>query len=409
MTFKSFISYSPKSNFPIENLPYGVFSTVDDPIHRIGVAIGDKILDLKYTKNIFDHPSLCEIFLQPSLQGLMASSKCTWSLARQSIKSYLNIENIENLEKGVFWDQNEVIMHLPVAIGDYTDFFSSYYHAYNCGSLMTPDKPVADNWKNMPVAYHGRSSSINISGTPVVRPKGQYQVDGQVTFGPTKMLDYELEMAFFVGGSLNSLAEPIPTSKASEYIFGMVLLNDWSARDVQLWESHFLGPFLSKNFATTISPWVVTMEALEEFKTDNMKQDPTPLNYLLHADKFNFDISLQASVRYGESQQNHTICNTNYKYLYWTPLQQIAHHTINGCNLKPGDLLSSGTISGPGEGEQGCLFERTRGSQRPVDLGDRKLTFFDDWDEVMLSGYCQGNGYRIGFGSCKNTIFPVRS
>lgn len=406
MTLSSYIPYSTESHFPIENLPYGVFSTVNDTICRIGVAIGDRILDLKHTKNIFDHP-LCEIFQQPSLQSLMASSKSTWSLARKSIQSYLNIKNIYNLEKGVFWDQSEVIMHLPVAIGDYTDFFSSYHHAYNCGSIMNPNKPIADNWKNMPIGYHSRSSSINISGTPIIRPKGQYLVDGQVTFGPTKMLDYELEVAFFVGGSLNSLGEPIPTSKASDYIFGMVLLNDWSARDVQLWESHFLGPFLSKNFATTISPWVVTMDALEEFKTDNIKQNPTPLNYLLHDAKYNFDICLQASVCYGKPQQNHTICNTNFKYLYWTPLQQIAHHTITGCNLRPGDLLSSGTISGPKEEEQGCLFERTCAGQFPVDFGDRSLKFFNDGDEVIISGFCQGDGYRIGFGSCKNKICPA--
>lgn len=407
MSLKSYIPYSAESHFPIENLPYGVFSTPNNPVHRIGVAIGDKILDLKYTTNIFDD-QLYEIFQQTSLHDLMASSKNIWSLARKSIKSYLSFENVENLEKGVFWDQNEVTMHLPVSIGDYTDFFSSYYHAYNCGTHMTPNKPLADNWKNMPIAYHGRASSINISGIPVVRPNGQFLKDGQVTFGPTEKLDYELEVAFFVGGTLNSV-EPIPISKASDYIFGMVLLNDWSARDVQSWESYFLGPFLSKNFATAISPWIVTMEALEEFKTDNFKQDPTPLKYLLHDTKYNFDINLNASVRFSGSQQSHLICNSNYKYMYWTPLQQIAHHTISGCNLKPGDLLSSGTISGPEEEERACLFERTHGGQSALNLGDRKLTFFNDGDEVILSGFCQGDGYRIGFGNCSNTILPAIS
>lgn len=406
MPLKSYISYSAESHFPIENLPYGIFSTENDPIHRIGVAIGDKILDLKYSKNIFDH-SLCEIFQQSSLYGLMASDKNTWSLARKSIQSYLKFENIENLKNGVFHNQNAVSMHLPVSIGDYTDFFSSYYHAYNCGLIMNPNKPLADNWKNMPVAYHGRASSIMISGTPVVRPKGQYLKDEKVTFGPTENLDYELEMAFFVGGPLNSHSEPIPISKASDYIFGMVLLNDWSARDIQKWESYFLGPFLSKNFATTISPWVVTMEALEKFKTDNVKQDPSPLNYLMHDIKYNFDISLNASVRFPGSQLIHSICNTNYKYLYWTPLQQIAHHTITGCNLRPGDLLSSGTISGPKEDERACLIERILLGQKAIDLGNRKLKFFDDGDEVIISGYCQGDGYRVGFGNCSNTIFPT--
>lgn len=408
MPLRSYISYSADSHFPIENLPYGVFSTVNDPVHRIGVAIGNKVLDLKHSKDIFDHP-LSEIFKQPSLRSLMASDKDTWSLARKLIQSYLSIENLKNLEKGVFCSQNEVTMHLPVSIGDYTDFFSSYYHAYNCGKHMTPNKPLADNWKSMPIAYHSRSSSIKVSGTPVVRPKGQFKKDEQVTFGPTEKLDYELEMAFFVGGSLNSLSEPISTSKASDYIFGMVLLNDWSARDIQKWESYFLGPFLSKNFITVISPWIVTMEALEEFKTDNFKQDPAPLKYLLHNNKFNFDINLSASICFPESQESHSICNTNYKYLYWTPLQQIAHHTINGCNLQPGDLLSSGTISGPGEDERACLFERTSAGQNTINLGDRKLRFFEDGDEVILSGFCQGDGYRIGFGECKSQIFPAKN
>lgn len=408
MPMKSYISYSSESHFPIENLPYGVFSTADNSTHRIGVAIGDKILDLKYSKNVFDHP-LYEVFQQPSLQSLMASSKNTWSQARKSIQSYLSIENSENLNNGVFWNQNEVEMHLPTTIGNFTDFFSSYYHAYNCGSLFAPDKPIADNWKNMPIAYHSRSSSIRISGTPVVRPNGQYLKDGQVKFGPTEMLDYELEVAFFVGGSLNSLGEPIPINKACDHIFGMVLLNDWSARDTQKWESYFLGPFLSKNCITTISPWIVTMEALEEFKTDNFKQDPTPLKYLLHDIKYNFDINLNASVRGQKLQLTHSICNTNYKYMYWTPLQQIAHHTINGCNLQPGDLLSSGTVSGPEEEQCACLTERTRGGKIFVDLGERKLKFFEDGDEVTLSGFCQGNGYRVGFGNCSSQILPAKN
>lgn len=408
MPLESYISYSAESHFPIENLPYGVFSTANDPIHRIGVAIGDKVLDLKHSKNVFE-PPLYEIFQQPSLHSLMASSKYTWSMARKSIQSYLSAENVKNLEKGVFWDQNKVTMHLPVLIGDFTDFFSSYYHAYNCGTCMNPDNPIADNWKSMPIAYHSRSSSVTVSGTPVVRPKGQYKKDNEVVFGTTEMLDYELEVAFFVGGTLNSLGKSIPTNKASDYIFGMVLLNDWSARDIQLWESHYLGPFLSKNFVTTISPWIVTMEALNEFKVDNFKQNPAPLKYLLHDTKFNFDIHLNASVRYPGSHKTHSICNTNYKYLYWTPLQQVAHHTITGCNLQPGDLLSSGTVSGPKEGEQGCLFERTRGGKIALDLDDRKLSFFEDGDEVIISGFCQGDGYRIGFGECRSRILPTSS
>lgn len=413
MPLKSYVPYTNESHFPLENLPYGVFSTADDSTHRIGVAIGDKILDLKYTENVFNDDQLREIFRQPSLYGLMASDKSLWSLARESIQSYLSFENFEDSGKGgVFYNQNEALMHLPVCIGDYTDFFSSYHHAYNCGVLMMPNKPVADNWKSMPVAYHGRASSIAVSGSPVIRPKGQYMKDGQVTFGPTEKLDYELEVAFFVGGMSNasSGSQPISTSKASDHVFGMVLLNDWSARDVQVWESHFLGPFLSKNFATTISPWVVTMQALEQFKTDNCEQIPPPLEYLQHNTKYNFDIHLNASISYPGSPHSHSICNTNYKYMYWTPLQQVAHHTISGCNLRPGDLLSSGTISGPAEQERACLYEKTHGGQVTIDLdGSRKLTFFDDDDTVTLSGFCQGDGYKIGFGNCTNKILPATS
>lgn len=409
MPLKSYISYTAESNFPLENLPYGVFSTADDPTHRIGVAIGDKVLDLKNTKNIFDYP-LGEIFQQPSLYSLMASSKYTWSMARKSIQSYLSIENADNLKKGVFWDQNEVCMHIPVTIGDYSDFFSSYYHAANCISITNSNNKntyLTENWKQMPIAYHGRSSSIFISGTPVVRPKGQYLKDEQLTFGPTEKLDYELEMGFFVGGSLNSSADSIPTSKASDYIFGMVLVNDWSARDIQTWEMRPLGPFLSKNFSTTISPWVVTMEALENFKIENCKQEPAPFPYLRHDANYNFDIHLSASIRPNEKEQSYLISDTNYKYLYWTPLQQIAHHTVNGCNLKPGDLLSSGTISGPEENQWGCLFEKTRNGQVLLDLGDRKLGYLNDGDEVIMSGFCQGDGFRVGFGSLMNKILPA--
>ncbi|XP_050532049.1 fumarylacetoacetase-like [Daktulosphaira vitifoliae] len=405
MPLKSYVPYTQESHFPIENLPYGVFSTQDDPTHRIGVAIGNKILDLKNTTNVFNHP-LYELFQQSSLHSLMASSKSTWTQARKSIQSYLSIEKADNFNKGVFWNQNEVNMHLPVSISNYTDFFSCYHHAYNCGTIMTPQKPLADNWKHMPIGYNGRSSSVIISGTPITRPKGQYLKNGKLHFGPTEMLDYELEMAFFVGGTLNSLSESIPTSRASDYIFGMVMLNDWSARDIQLRESIPLGPFLSKSFATSISPWVVTMEALEDFKVDNLKQEPMPMKYLQHDNKYNFNINLNASVCLNGSM--HRICDTNYNNLYWTPLQQIAHHTINGCNLQPGDLLSSGTISGPNDKECGCLFERTRGGQRVINLENDELLFFNDGDEVILSGYCQGDGYRIGFGTCSGKILPAK-
>ncbi|XP_050429273.1 fumarylacetoacetase [Adelges cooleyi] len=408
MPLQSYIPYTQESHFPIENLPYGVFSTQNDSTHRIGVAIGEKILDLKSTNNIFDH-TLSEIFQQPSLHSLMASSKYTWAQARKSIQSYLSIENADNIKNGVFWNQNEVTMHLPVSIGDYTDYFSCYYHAINCGNIMMPQRPLAENWKHMPIAYHGRSSSVIISGTPVTRPKGQFLKNGQLHFGPTEMLDYELEMAFFVGGTLNSLGDPIQTTKASDYIFGMVMLNDWSARDIQLRESTPLGPFLSKNFSTSISPWVVTMEALNHFKVDNFKQDFVPMQYLRHDEKYNFNIHLNASVCSKGSQNISSICDTNYKYLYWTPLQQIAHHTINGCNLQPGDLLSSGTISGPKDEQCGCLFERTRGGERTINLVDRELKFFNDGDEVILSGYCQGDGYKIGFGTCSGKIIPAIS
>ncbi|XP_065206192.1 fumarylacetoacetase [Planococcus citri] len=410
MSKTSFVDYSPDCDFPIENLPYGVFSTKDDGTPRIGVAIGDLILDLKKSNGVFQGPLLkgkTDVFKQTTLNDFMALGKPYWIEARQSLQSYLAKENSSNRNKGVFVPQSEAKMHLPAQIGDYSDFFSSYYHAYNC-SLMFNMAILKSNWRHIPIAYHGRSSSICISGTPVKRPVGQIienPAQPEPTLQPTKRLDFELEVGVFLGGPLNKLGTTMDIDTVQDNIFGVVILNDWSARDVQLWEMVPLGPFLAKNFASTISPWIVTMEALQPFLTENMKQDPVPLPYLRHEDNYNFDIVLEAHLKTDTSLTK--LSQSNYKYLYWTAKQQLCHHAITGCNMRPGDLLGSGTISGPTKDSVGCLMELTFNARDPVTLTDGKhRTFLEDGDEVILSGYCQGQGYRVGFGKCSGKILP---
>ncbi|KAK7582578.1 hypothetical protein V9T40_014023 [Parthenolecanium corni] len=411
MPMQSFINYTPDCDFPIENLPYGVFSTSDDETPRIGVAIGDLILDLKKTPNVFMGPLLEKkqnVFKQTTLNDFMALGKPYWKEARTSLQSYLSAENHKNKDQSTFVKQSDARMHVPATIGDYSDFFSSYYHAYNC-SLMFNMAILRSNWRWVPIAYHGRSSSICISGTPVKRPIGQIiedQSNPVPILSESKRLDFELEVGVFVGGPLNQLGETSDIGSVDDNIFGIVLLNDWSARDIQLWEMVPLGPFLSKNFATTISPWIVTMEALEPFKTENMKQDPTPLPYLLHSEPYNFDITLEAHLKTEKSTYK-KLCQSNYKYLYWTAKQQLCHHMITGCNMRPGDLMGSGTISGPTDDSCGCLMELTFNGKNPIILDDSQTrTFLEDGDEVTFTGCCNGDGYRIGFGSCTGKILP---
>jgi fumarylacetoacetase len=301
-------------------------------------------------------------------------------------------------------------MHLPADIGDYTDFYSSREHAFNVGTMFRgPENALMPNWVHLPVGYHGRASSVVVSGTPIRRPNGQTRpdLDKPPVFGPCKLLDIELEMAYFIGPG-NTHGQPITTSEASNHIFGMVLMNDWSARDIQKWEYVPLGPFLAKNFGTTISPWVVTMDALKPFACPNPVQDPKPFDYLTHDDNYSFDINLEVGLRAPSMDVPTVISRTNFKYMYWTMKQQLVHHTVTGCNLRPGDLMGSGTISGKSPDSYGSLLELCWKGTKTIPLANGETRkFLQDGDEVVLSGYCQGDGHRIGFGDCRGTILPA--
>ncbi|XP_071776956.1 fumarylacetoacetase [Centroberyx gerrardi] len=414
----SFVKVDAKSDFSFHNLPYGVFSTPDNPRHRIGVAIGDQILDLSEMKTLFRGPVLSkhqDVFDQPTLNAFMGLGYEAWREARRTLQALLSasestLRDDISLRTRAFVHQSSATMHLPAEIGDYTDFYSSKDHATNVGIMFRgKENALMPNWLRLPVGYHGRASSVVVSGTPIRRPSGQMRPDQTKppVFGPSKQLDIELEMAFFVGGG-NRLGEPIPIEKAHEHIFGMVLMNDWSARDIQAWEYVPLGPFLGKNFGTTISPWVVPMEALLPFAEPNAIQEPEPLPYLRHDDAYTFNINLSVSLKGQSMAEAATICKSNFKYMYWTMKQQLAHHTVNGCNARPGDLLASGTISGPDPESFGSMLELSWRGSKSIDLGGGEArTFLKDGDQVTITGYCEGAGYRVGFGPCMGTVLPA--
>ncbi|KAF7648435.1 hypothetical protein LDENG_00156980 [Lucifuga dentata] len=414
----SFIKVDPKSDFSFHNLPYGIFSTQNNAKRRVGVAIGDQILDLRVIKMLFQGPIMSQhqhVFDQPVLNAFMALGYEAWKETRTTLQILLSasestLRDDFSLRSRAFVPQAEAVMHLPADIGDYTDFYSSWDHATNVGIMFRgKENALMPNWLRLPVGYHGRASSVVVSGTAIRRPSGQMRPDQTKppVFGPSKQLDIELEMAFFVGGG-NQLGEPIPIHKAHEHVFGMVLMNDWSARDIQSWEYVPLGPFLGKNFGTTISPWVVPMEALLPFAEPNTIQDPEPLPYLQHDDPYTFNINLLVSLRGQRMTEAAAICRSNFKYMYWTMKQQLAHHTVNGCNVRPGDLLASGTISGPDPESFGSMLELSWRGSKSIDLGGgESRTFLQDGDEVTITGYCEGDGYRVGFGACKGTILPA--
>jgi fumarylacetoacetase len=414
---KSFIPYGPDHPFPIQNLPYGVFSRFGEETRRIGVAIGDFVLDLSAITHLFNGPHLQgrqEVFLQPTLNAFMALGRPAWTEARMLVQQLLSedepiIRDNHELRQVCLIPAANVVMHLPASIGDYTDFYSSREHASNLGSMFRdPSKPLLPNWLHIPVGYHGRASSVIPSGVPIRRPCGQLKPkeDEPPMYGPSRLVDFELEMAFFVGPG-NNLGEPIPIESASEHIFGMVLMNDWSARDIQKWEYVPLGPFLGKNFGTSISPWVVTMDALEPFKQDNPTQEPAPLPYLKHDDPYSFDINLAVKIE-PEGLPAHPVCNTNLKYMYWTMKQQLAHHTITGCNVRPGDLMGSGTISGKTPEAYGSMIELSWRGTKEIDVGHGQTRkFLKDNDTVIMEGFCQGDGYRIGFGEVRSQLLPA--
>lgn len=417
MALKSFIEVHPDSHFPIQNLPYGVFKPESQSLPRPGVAIGDFVLDLSEISKagLFSGSLLkdSDCFLQPTLNKFLALGRPAWKEARATLQKLLSsseptLRDNANLREKALVPMHKVEMVLPIAIGDYTDFFASMHHAKNCGTIFRgPQNPISPNWFHLPIAYHGRASSIVISGTDIIRPRGQGHPSGDSppSFGPSQKLDFELEMAAIVGPG-NELGKPIDVNNAADHIFGVVLMNDWSARDIQAWEYVPLGPFLGKSFGTTVSPWIVTLDALEPFAIDAPKQDPKPLPYLAEKKSKNYDIALEVQIKPAGQKDSCVVTKSNFQNLYWTLTQQLAHHTINGCNLRPGDLFGTGTISGPEQESYGCLLELTWNGQKPLSLNGTARKFLEDGDEVTFTGICKGDGYNVGFGTCTGKILP---
>lgn len=398
------------SDFSIHNIPFGIFSTKDRS-KRAGVAIGEHILDLAevHKLGVFDFDA--EVLNHEFLNSFIALGKSVTSKVRTDIQKWLQDDNSVLASKPeLFVKQSEAQMHMPVCVGDYTDFYSSIEHATNVGKMFRdPENALLPNWKHIPVGYHGRASSIVVSGEPIHRPKGQTIPNDskQPVFGPSQRVDFELEMGFITGKNTN-LGDSVSTSEAEDYIFGLVLFNDWSARDIQKWEYVPLGPFLAKNFASHISPWIVTLEALEPFKVAGPKQEPEVLPYLKYDGDKNYDINLEVGIT-PEGSEEQTVCHSNFKYMYWNMAQQLAHHTVNGCNIKIGDLYGSGTISGKDEKSYGSMLELAWMGTKPLkmkDGTDRK--FILDGDTVTMRGYAEKDGKRVGFGEVSAKILPAK-
>ncbi|MBD3166123.1 fumarylacetoacetase [bacterium] len=418
-SLRSFLEISSNSDFPIQNLPFGVFSKTAEDLHRIGVRIGDYVLDLHALSGegwlSGEHIGNGDVFRRPVLNDFMALGKQAWEEARTIISELLREDNAKlrddkAMREEVLLPIADVQMHLPASIGDYTDFYASKYHATNVGTMFRgPDNALQPNYLHLPVGYHGRASSVVVSGTDLHRPMGQTIAPDadSPAFGPCKLLDYELEVGVFVGTG-NELGSPMTISRARDSIFGLVLMNDWSARDIQKWEYVPLGPFLSKNFGTSISPWIVSMTALEPFLVDGEAQDPEPLPYLKDNQPGGFNLHLEALVQTERMASPYRITQTNMKYLYWTIYQQLTHHAVTGCNLRPGDLFGTGTVSGPSKESRACLLELTWRGQEPLDLpSGESRKFLLDGDRLIIKGWGQANGYNIGFGEVIGTILPA--
>lgn len=413
---KSWIPVPAESDFPIQNIPFGVFITKEDVI-TIGTRIGDSAIDMGALQQLgyFEGIDLTDdMFMQDTLNDFISDGKKTWRLVRNRLAEIFDENNPklrDNIKERdiVIFDIKDIEMQLPVQIGDYTDFYSSKEHATNVGKMFRdPENALLPNWLHIPVGYHGRSSTIVPSGKNIRRPNGQtLPADAtEPVFGPSKLVDFELEMAFITTDA-NVLGEPVSVDEAEDYIFGMVLFNDWSARDIQKWEYVPLGPFLAKNFASTISPWIVTMDALQPFKTDSPEQSPIPLKYLQQKNKHTFDINLEVALQPEDSIET-VISKSNFKYMYWTMAQQLAHHTINGCRVNSGDLMGSGTISGPTPDSYGSMLELSWGGKNPIKLNDgTERKFILDNDTIIMRGYCKNEYVRIGFGECVGKILPA--
>ncbi|MDY7091355.1 MAG: fumarylacetoacetase [Acidobacteriota bacterium] len=410
----------PETDFPIQNLPFGVFVPPGASEGRVGVAIGDQVLDLRACSEaglfkLLDAAEACRAHRLNDLMALTADQrKALRGRLVELLKHDAEGEHRELAEKALF-DQDAVRMLMPARVGDYTDFYASVHHATNVGSMFRPDNPLLPNYKHIPIGYHGRASSLLVSGTPVRRPEGQLKGEEGPGFGSSKLLDYEMEVGIFIGPG-NALGESVSLDEAEDHLVGLCLVNDWSARDIQAWEYQPLGPFLAKSFATSVSPWVVTAEALAPFRVPAFQRpgdDPSPLEYL-HSDAnqryggfdLQVEVWLQTEAMRKAGHDPVRLSHGFFKDLYWTPAQMITHHTSNGCDLHPGDLLASGTVSGPERHNRGCLLELTWRGAEPLELpGGETRKFLEDGDEVILRGYCERDDYvRIGFGECRGQI-----
>ena len=413
---KTWLETSPDTDFPIQNIPFGVFLTRDD-IVTIGTRIGNYAIDLGALHQLgyFKGIELTDdIFLQDTLNDFISDGRKTWRLVRDRIADIFDKDNPtlrdnQDHRNHILFTLDEVEMQLPVQIGDYTDFYSSKEHATNVGTMFRgKENALMPNWMHIPVGYHGRSSSIIPSGINIRRPWGQTMPDGSTKplFAPSKLVDFELEMAFITTDA-NALGEPIPVNEAEEYIFGLVLLNDWSARDIQKWEYVPLGPFLAKNFASSISPWIVTLDALQPFKVQGPEPEMEQLPYLQYKGEKSYDINLEVYIA-TENGQETKISTSNFKYMYWNMSQQLAHHTINGCNVNSGDMMGSGTISGQSPDSYGSMLELTWRGEKPIKLPDgTERKFINDNDTVILKGHCKNQEVRIGFGECRSKLLPA--
>ena len=417
----SFIDIAADSDFSIHNLPYGIFSDAKDVTgnnnRRAGVAIGEHVLDL----SVLEAEGLLSLtggpyFDQPTLNAFIDSGRENWTKARTTIQMLLSADNDTlrdnaDLQQKALFKQADVTMHLPVQVPGFTDFYSSKEHATNVGTMFRdPNNALLPNWTEMPVGYNGRASTVIVSGTDVIRPSGQLKpnADDRPIFSPCKRLDFELETAFVVGKG-NNIGQPIAVDEAADHIFGMVLLNDWSARDIQKWEYVPLGPFNAKTFASEVSPWIVTMDALAPFKTSCPTQEPKPLAYLNEkASDSSFDITLSVELLPENADEATVVCETNFKYMYWSMAQQLTHHTITGCKVEVGDMMGSGTISGPTPDSYGSMLEIAWNATKPVTLkGGETRSFIEDGDTVIMKGYSEKDGIRVGFGEVRGKVLPA--
>ena len=408
----TWIEIPKNSDFSIYNLPFGIFSTNKNS-KRVGIAIGNNIIDLLACNelDIFKDLNINNnVFENNFLNDFINLGKNKTNKVREIIQQQLTDESSKiKMSSVVIIPMNEAEMHLPVKVGDYTDFYSSIEHATNIGSMFRdPSNPLLPNWRHLPVGYHGRASSIVVSGIDIFRPQGQVMpVDSdKPVFTSSKRIDFELEMGYIIGKQ-SSLGSSITTDDADNYIFGKVLFNDWSARDIQKWEYVPLGPFLGKSFASSISPWVVTIEALDNFRVAGPIQNPEVLDYLKFNGLKNYDINLSVSILPEKTNIETIVCKSNFKYMYWNMSQQIAHHTINGCNLNVGDMMASGTISGKSKDSYGSMLELSWGGKKNIELNDgSSRTFIEDYDSVIMRGYCEKDNIRVGFGEVKSKLLP---